>query len=136
MDDSSLEKSLLALIEFLLLSKRSIGEIAGKYKITLIQAMTLLLLSEPRPMNNFTQIYNCDASNTTGIIDGLENKQLVGRYELPGDRRVKMIKIKPKGSKIRKSLLAKLTDDDSFIAKRLSESELLTFIDLLRKIVA
>jgi hypothetical protein len=47
-----------------------------------------------------------------------------------------MIKIEPVGNKIRQSLITKLTDHDSFIVKRLSDSELSLFIDLLQKIVA
>ncbi len=131
---ASLEKSYLALTEFLLLSKRNIAQVAETYKISPIQAITLMLLDESRPMNSFTRMLHCDASNTTGIIDGLEKKELVGRIEDPNDRRVKMIKLKPEGNKIRKIIISKLTDDDSFIMKKLSDKEVKTFIDLLQKV--
>lgn len=133
---ANLEKSYLALTEFLLLSKKNIAKVGEKYKLTPIQAITLMLLNESRPMHSFTSIFNCDASNTTGIIDGLERKQLVGRYESPNDRRVKMIKLKPKGDKIRQAIISKLTDDNSFIVKKLSSRELITFIGLLQKITS
>lgn len=131
---ANLEKSYLALIEFLLLSKKYITNIGEKYNLTTIQAITLVLLNEPRPMHSFTSIYNCDPSNTTGIIDGLERKKLVGRYETPSDRRVKMIKVTPEGQKVRRIIITKLTDDNSFIVKKLRSEELVTFIGLLQKI--
>jgi DNA-binding MarR family transcriptional regulator len=131
---TSLEKSYLTLIEFLLLSKKSITEVGEQSKITSIQAITLLLLHKPRPMNNLTRIFNCDASNTTGIIDGLENKDLVGRFDQPGDRRVKMIKITEKGNKVRQTIINKLTGNDSYIIKGLSTAEVKTFISLIEKI--
>ncbi len=133
---ANLEKSYLALTEFLLLSKRNIAEVGEKYNISPIQAITLVLLNESRPMNNFTKIFHCDASNTTGIIDGLERKQLVSRYESLTDRRVKMIKLQPQGAKIRQAIITRLTGDDSFIIKRLSSEEVVTFINLLQKITS
>ncbi len=101
-----------------------------------IQAITIVLLNEPRPMSNFTKIFHCDPSNTTGIIDGLVKKKLVGRYEDPNDRRVKMVELKPAGSKIRQTIIDKLTGDDSFIVRKLNGEELVTFIDLLKKITS
>jgi DNA-binding MarR family transcriptional regulator len=133
---ANFEKSYLALTEFLLLSKKNIGEIGEKYNLSIVQSITLLLLTESRPMHNFTKIFHCDASNTTGIMDGLEQKKLVSRFESPKDRRVKMIKLLPKGDKIRQSIIAKLTDDDSFIIKKLSVDELTIFVKLLQKITS
>jgi DNA-binding MarR family transcriptional regulator len=133
-DRINLTKSYLALVEFLLLSKRNLIVVAEKLKITPVQAITLLLLDESRPMHSFTKIFHCDASNTTGIIDGLERKKLVGRFESPSDRRVKMIKITPKGAKIRESIISSQTNDDSFIIKKLSSSELSSFVKLIEKI--
>jgi len=131
-----LEKSYLALTEFLLLSKRNLNEVAEKNGVTAIQALTLLLLYEDRPMHGFTKIFNCDASNITGIVDGLERKHLVERYESISDRRVKMIKIRSKGNKIRKAIISTLTSDNSYIVKKLSQTELATFIELLNKIAS
>ena len=135
-EQTNLTKSYLALFNFLLLSKRNLIIAAEKFKLTPIQSITLLLLDESRPMNNFTKIFHCDASNTTGIMDGLEKKKLVGRFESPNDRRVKMIKITAKGEDIRNALLSSQTDEDSFIPKKLTDAELTTFIKLIEKITA
>ena len=133
-EETVLTKSYLALFKFLLMSKRNITIESEKLKITPIQAITLLLLDKPSPMHSFTKMYHCDPSNTTGIMDGLEKKKLVGRFECPDDRRVKMIKITPTGNKIRGELLLSQTGDDSDIVKKLTPSELSTFIDLVKKI--
>lgn len=133
-DQTNLKKSFLTLIEFLLLSKRNLVIAAEKLKLTPIQALTLFLLDETRPMNSFTKIFHCDASNTTGIIDGLEKKKLVSRYESKSDRRVKMIKITPKGTVARDQIIADQFADENFIFNKLNESETTTFVNLIEKI--
>jgi DNA-binding MarR family transcriptional regulator len=131
----SLEDSYLALVEFLLLSKKCVIDIGAGYNLTPMQSMTLLLLNEPRPMHSFTKIFNCDASNITGIIDGLQTKKMASRYENPTDRRIKMIKLESKGAKIRSTLIDKLTGDKSYILTKLNDSEVATFIRLMQKII-
>ena len=64
----------LSLLEFLLAGKQHIVAIGTEFGLTSIQAITLLLLdsTQPRPMKSFCAFYHCDASNITGIIDGLD----------------------------------------------------------------
>jgi DNA-binding MarR family transcriptional regulator len=130
----SLEQSYLALLEFLMLSKQRILEIGVKYHLSSMQTITILLLEEPRPMGNFRRIFNCDASNITGIIDGLEQKQLVKRFEINSDRRVKMVKLLAHGKRIRATLLSQLTSDEQYILANLTAAEAQNFIDLVQKI--
>ncbi|MDB5170765.1 MAG: Transcriptional regulator, MarR family [Candidatus Saccharibacteria bacterium] len=134
--ETSLEQSYLVLIKFLMLSKRRIFELGAQHDLTGMQAMTVFLLDTPRPMNNFKKIYNCDASNVTGLIDGLEQKQLVSRYEDPADRRLKMVRLEPQGVKVRKALIKQMMSHNSPLLSRLDASELKTFITLLQKITA
>ncbi|HEX7633364.1 MAG TPA: MarR family transcriptional regulator [Candidatus Saccharimonadales bacterium] len=136
MADTSLEESYLTLIEFLMLSKRRVIELGAEEGLTGMQTMTLFCLSKPRAMSGFSKLFNCDASNVTGIIDGLEQKKLVSRYESPTDRRIKMVQLEPAGLATRASLLSRLTSEDSPILSRLSPSEFQTFIGLLQKINA
>jgi DNA-binding MarR family transcriptional regulator len=133
-ENDVLEAYCQALIEFLLLSKRNVLEISASCKLTLMQSMTLLLLSEPRPMHSFTTLFSCDASNITGIIDGLERKQLASRFEPTDDRRIKMVRLEPKGSATRAHFIAKLSGEKSYILSRLTTTEVDTFIKLLNKI--
>lgn len=132
----NLEKSYLALFQFLLFSKSKLVSLSEKLNLTIVQAMTLLQLDEPKSMNSFTKIYHCDPSNTTGIMDGLERKKLIIRFESPNDRRVKMIKITPKGEKLRRSIIDSQVNDKDYVIKRLNEEELTTFVNLLDKVIA
>jgi len=130
----ALEQSYLALVEFLMLSKQRLVEIGTKYHLSGMQTITLLLLEEPRPMGTFRHIFNCDASNITGIIDGLEQKELAKRFEINSDRRVKMVKLLARGKKVRAALLHRLTSDDQYILANLTANEAANFIDLVQKI--
>lgn len=133
---SNIEESYLTLIGFLMLAKRRVIELGGEYGMTGMQTMMLFLLDKPKPMNSFTKVFNCDASNITGLVDGLEQKQLASRYENPTDRRIKMVKLESKGDKTRASLLHDLAKEDSILHSRLTPEEFKTFVSLLQKITA
>src|SRR4051794_19861946 len=107
--EAALEQSYLVLIKFLLLSKKRVIDLGAEYGLTGMQALMLFQLDQPRPMNIFSKIFNCDASNVTGLVDGLEQKKLASRYEAPDDRRVKMVKLETKGKRLRTALLRRLT---------------------------
>lgn len=130
----ALEESYLVLIEFLMLAKHRVFKVANDYGLTGMQAMTLFLLDRPRPMNSFGKIFNCDPSNVTGIVDGLEEKSLVKRFESPKDRRVKMVEACGDGTQIRGAMLGELTGPDSYVFTRLSPAEIDQFIGLVSKI--
>jgi DNA-binding MarR family transcriptional regulator len=100
----------VSLLVFLLSAKKEMVGMGAEFDLTGMQAMTLLLTDNdhPRSMNSFTKLYVCDASNVTGIIDGLEHKGLVSRQNHPKDRRVKVIHLEPAGIKLRKQLLTRL----------------------------
>lgn len=132
----SLEQSYLALVEFLMLSKQRVIEIGTTHHLSSMQTITLLLLHEPRPMGSFRHIFNCDASNVTGIIDGLEQKKLVKRFEVDSDRRTKMVKLLARGKQVRAALLRSLTSDDQYILAKLSPHEATNFINLVQKITS
>jgi DNA-binding MarR family transcriptional regulator len=124
----------LAIVKFLMLSKRRIGEIGNEFGLTHMQTLTLYLLDEPRPMNTLRKIFNCDASNITGLIDALEQKGLAVRYENEADRRIKCAKLAPKGEQVRTEILHKLGRQQSPLLSRLSVDEYDVFIGLMEKI--
>jgi DNA-binding MarR family transcriptional regulator len=132
----SLQKSYLVLFKFLMLSKRRVFELGANYGLTGMQTMMLVLLEHPRPMNNFRKVFNCDASNITGLVDGLEQKQLASRYEDSEDRRIKMVRLEPKGKRLRTAVMKRFTTLDSPLLSKLSPTELTTFVSLLEKITA
>jgi DNA-binding MarR family transcriptional regulator len=125
----------LQFMEFLMMQKRAFVELGMQYGLTSMQAITLLLLDTPRPMHYITTTFNCDASNVTGIVDGLQHKGLAGRYESTSDRRIRMVELKPEGRKLRDTLLKKVATDSNPIFSKLNTEELKTFFDLIRKTV-
>jgi DNA-binding MarR family transcriptional regulator len=133
---ASLEQSYLILLKFLMLSKRRVFELGSANDLTGMQAMMLFMLDHPRPMYSFKKVFNCDASNITGLVDGLEQKQLASRYEDQEDRRIKMVKLEPKGRRIRATLLHNLSAHGSPLLSKLNPAELRTFIELLEKITS
>ena len=132
--ESSLEQSYLTLVEFLLLAKQRLLELGAEHGMSGMQVTTLLLSETPRPMNSFKHLFNCDASNVTGIVDGLQQKKLVARYENPHDRRVKMVELLAEGKRLRATLLRQLTTSDEYLLAKLTPSEATTFIELVQKI--
>src|SRR5207247_2019312 len=88
-----------ALVSFLLQAKQQVVAISGEFGLTSIQALTLLQVDtiEAPSMSSFCKLYDCDASNITGIIDGLEQKGLVARRPHPSDRRIKIIHLEKAG---------------------------------------
>ncbi len=83
-EQNGLEQSYMALIKFLMLSKHRLFELGALYHLTGMQAVMVFLLDEPRSMSSFAKFFNCDASNVTGLVDGLEQKKLAARYEYTG----------------------------------------------------
>jgi DNA-binding MarR family transcriptional regulator len=131
---TSLEEAYLILIRFLMLSKHRAIELGSDYGLTGMQTFMLLLLEKPRPMYSFKKVFNCDASNVTGLVDGLEQKDLASRFENPEDRRLKMVELDKRGREIRRAMLKKIAARDGPIFSRLTAEEFDDFIRLLQKI--
>jgi DNA-binding MarR family transcriptional regulator len=131
---TSLQNSYLTLFKFLMRTKRRAVELGSEYDLTGMQTIVLFLLDQPRPMNAFKKVFNCDASNVTGIVDGLENKELVSRFEDPRDRRIKMVRLEPEGVRVRCAIMHSLTTDEFSLLNRLTSEEREVFISLLEKI--
>lgn len=139
MDKSLLNDFYVSLVAFLMLSKRQIISIGADHDLTPIQIFTLLHINpdEPKQMNTLSTVLGCDPSNVTGIIDSLENKQLISRVENPNDRRVKMIKLEEKGIAVRNQVFEELVEKNerAFFAV-LSEEERKQFAAIMRKVTA
>jgi DNA-binding MarR family transcriptional regulator len=136
--NSSLSPFHAALLEFLMTAKQGLMTVAKEYDLTIIQATTLILVENenPKPMNAFQKIYNCDASNITGIVDGLEEKNLAIRGEHPEDRRVKTILLTPEGLAVQQRLIDSFLQIDKMILGDLTKDELASFKAIIIKIAA
>jgi DNA-binding MarR family transcriptional regulator len=65
----------------------------------------LRALDRPRTMSELATVLHCDNSNVTGLVDGLEEKELVTREPSPDDRRVKLIAPTAAGRRVRSRLI-------------------------------
>lgn len=71
---------------------RDFSAAAARHGLTATQAKVLAqLVSGPLPMRGLADRLVCDASNITGIVDRLEDNDLVRREPSPTDRRVKNV---------------------------------------------
>jgi DNA-binding MarR family transcriptional regulator len=62
----------------------------------------------PRSMGALAEALHCDASNATWLVDRLEERGLVERRPLPGDRRVKTVVLTDLGVKTRAHLIERM----------------------------
>lgn len=126
----------LSLISFLMLMKQHIIAIGAEGELTPMQSLTLIVLTntEPRAMNSLAGIFGCDASNVTGIVDGLEQKGLIVRTESKADRRKKVILLTSEGLAVREKIFAKLADKHNRIFSELDDSDIQSFSQLLQRI--
>lgn len=110
MDKEKTSNFYIALLSFMLMSKHQVVTIGAQHGLTNVQAITLLLVNPrvPQPMSALSETMGCDASNITGLIDGLEQKQLISRHEKTGDRRVKVLHLEPAGAAMRAAIFQEL----------------------------
>ena len=128
------EHSFELLIKCTMQAKHRLIELGSNIGLTGMQVTMILLLEEPRQMNSFTKVFNCDASNVTGIVDGLEQKKLAARFPDENDRRIKMIKLSPKGKQLRRQILERLVDSQGSVLFKLTRAELEDLVTILTKI--
>lgn len=132
------EQFYLSLVSFLLQAKQQVIAISGEFGLTSIQALTLLMVDsiESPSMSAFCKLYDCDASNITGIMDGLENKGLVTRQPHPSDRRIKIIRLEPEGKNMQSKIVKRLAKTSGHLFYGLNETELKRFASIVQKLDA
>jgi len=77
----------------------------------------------PVPMNFFSTILSCDASNVTGIIDRLSAQNLITRREHPQDRRIKAVVLTEKGNDLKEEIIEEIRAHESPAFRNLSEEQ-------------
>lgn len=120
----------------LLRSKQRLGTVAAEYDITGVQATLLLILEpqKPQKMSYFADMFECDASNMTGITDRLEQVDLIRRQPSLADRRIKLIQLTDTGFALRKKLLEELANSDAIGLGVLSASDRDNLFKILAKL--
>jgi DNA-binding MarR family transcriptional regulator len=107
MSRKSTDKAALArdvwrrLFDLLISSGDHRARVLAEYGLTPNESRALHMLDphEGQTMRALAQAWACDASNATWIVDRLEARAFAERRAKPGDRRVKLVVLTPKGAK-------------------------------------
>ncbi|HWD07998.1 MAG TPA: MarR family transcriptional regulator [Actinomycetota bacterium] len=90
--------------------RRRFFEVLSDFGFTFgdFRALVVMEPGQPMPMGSLAQVWECDASNATWVVDRLEERGLVERRTLPTDRRVKTVVLTDIGVKTKAELFAAL----------------------------
>jgi DNA-binding MarR family transcriptional regulator len=108
------------------------ADVVGEVGLTPLQARTVLWLEEPSAMRALARHLDCDASNVTGLADRLEELGVVER--VPGtDRRVKLLRLTPRGARLRADLVERVAAGSTVTAKltAVERTQLMVLLDKL-----
>jgi DNA-binding MarR family transcriptional regulator len=106
----------------------------GALGLSMPQAVALLGLDTPLSQRELADCLRYDASNITGIVDGLERRGLVERQVDPTDRRVRRIVVTEDGAALVDHLRECLFRDEPLVGT-LDAAEVAQLRDLLVKAV-
>jgi DNA-binding MarR family transcriptional regulator len=116
--------------------RANLPPLAAELDLSPAQCHVLHLIEpgRPIPMGQLAETLACDASNVTGLVDRLESRGLVRRRASAEDRRVKVLDLTPKGSRLRALLLDRMTAPPATI-RRLSVQEQRTLVRILARLL-
>jgi DNA-binding MarR family transcriptional regulator len=107
--------------------------------MTHMHVMWLLEHHGDMPMSRLAELVDVSLSNATGIVDRMEERGLVERVRVPGDRRIVLVRIAARGIAALEEIEALKHDRIQSILGHLDESQLVRLaaaIDDLRGAVA
>ena len=116
--------------------RANLPPLAAELDLSPAQCHVLHLIEpgRPIPMGQLAETLACDASNVTGLVDRLESRGLVRRRASAEDRRVKVLDLTPKGSRLRALLLDRMTAPPATI-RRLSVREQRALVRILARLL-
>lgn len=123
------------LVTALMVSGRDVAfEVAASYGLTPGDMKSLLTLSEDAAptMSALAEMWTCDASNVTWLVDRLEQGGLVERRPSATDRRSKTVVLTERGRHARRQLLVAFTTAPAPLRK-LTRADLEALCALLRR---
>lgn len=128
----------MMLMVLLMAVKRQVVAVGGEYGLSNVQTIIVgyIIPDEGCTMRKLSSIMGCDASNITGIVDGLESKGIVSRHSMPGDRRVKVLQFEPYGKKVQNDIVKRAADyiQKELIAK-VTRQEAVQLTEIVAKLV-
>ena len=107
-------------------------EIAHKVGVTPPILGALRFLEQPQTMGRMAELLRCDPSNVTGIVDGLEERNLAQRKPSEVDRRVKVVELTGAGQKLRARSIEEMFKPPAWI-EALSATDQRKLRDILRR---
>jgi len=114
-------------------NKQRLFAMAQEFDLAPQQMIALRMLGAgPRKMSELAQSLFCDNSNVTGIVDRLEERNLVRREAAEGDRRVKLLVLTKEGDRMRVEITKRMAEPPPPIAS-LSEEDQRTLRDILKR---
>jgi len=99
--DQGLRQVVEGLLELTGRTHEVMSSVGLRHDLTAPQVGLLRLLDQPVSMRAFAEELACDPSNVTGLVDRVERLGLVERVPDPGDRRIRMLTLTPKGRRLR-----------------------------------
>lgn len=126
------------LLMLMVRSKREFARILEQKYLTPAQGMLMMCLEEDesRTMNDLADMFGCDASNITGLVDKLEAQEMICRTADKKDRRIKKICLSKKGCECRNFMLDGLKKSEAVDMSKLSTEEQAQLNVLITKLVS
>ena len=114
--------------------RRRFMAIAQEFELAPQQVMAMKALGQrgPMPMSDLAGALACDTSNVTGIVDRLEERGLVVRGSAPNDRRVKLLSLTDRGTRIGGEIARRISEPPAQFAA-LSAADQRALRDILKR---
>ncbi len=124
------------LVHFFFSQRAHLPPLAAKLELSPAQCHVLHLIEpgRPIPMGQLAETLACDASNVTGLVDRLESRGLVRRHASDADRRVRVLDLTPKGSRLRTLLIERMATPPPSL-NRLSAEEQRALVRILTRLL-
>jgi DNA-binding MarR family transcriptional regulator len=117
----------------MVMNKQRMFAMAQEFDLSPQQMIAVRMLGAgPRKMSDLAHSLFCDNSNVTGIVDRLEERDLVRREAAEGDRRVKLLVLTKQGERMRIEITKRMLVPPVAIAS-LSEDDQRALRDILKR---
>jgi DNA-binding MarR family transcriptional regulator len=125
------------LFTFFLRTRHQRDQVLQRFGLTPneIRALGDLQPNEGRPMRSLADAWGTDASNATWVIDRLEKQGYAERRERPGDRRVKLVRLTPRGAKTKAAVLEAMYQPPPAM-QGISTADLQQLTEVLQRLLA